>query len=71
MAKQRNEPRISVNKLAQYVTSRAARPEAKHCMLIDLGSGVVYPGIKSIKQRMKDVESACAQIAALWPSITE
>ncbi len=46
-------------------------PDAKHCMLIDLGSGVVYLGIKSIKQRMKDVESACTQIAALWPSITE
>jgi hypothetical protein len=25
MSKQRNDPRISVNKLAQYVTSRAAR----------------------------------------------
>jgi hypothetical protein len=46
-------------------------PDAKQCMLIDVGSGVVISGIKSIKQRMKDVESACAQIAALWPSISE
>ncbi len=46
-------------------------PSAKHCLLIDLGSGVVYLGIKSIKQRMKDVENACSQIAAIWPTITE
>jgi hypothetical protein len=169
MAKQRDEPRISVNKLAQYVTSRAtrqnqilrtakfppeyitayyrdaseaiARLQAPHlivggvkisvrpevtlhskskggedlvggiklhfpktepmdeeqaslvsalinafckdhlwkdgaplpsqCMVIDLASGKVYPGVKSIKQRLKDVDSACGQIASLWPGITQ
>jgi hypothetical protein len=40
-------------------------------MVIDLASGKVYPGIKSIKQRIKDVESACGQIATLWPGITK
>jgi hypothetical protein len=40
-------------------------------MVIDLASGKVSPGIKSIKQRLKDVESACGQIASLWPSITQ
>jgi hypothetical protein len=40
-------------------------------MVIDLASGKVYPGVKSTKQRLKDVESACGQIASLWPGITK
>ena len=36
-------------------------------MVIDLASGKAYPGVKSIKQRLKDVESASGQIASLWP----
>jgi hypothetical protein len=46
-------------------------PLATHCMVIDLASGKVYPGVKSIKQRLKEVESACGQIASLWPNITQ
>jgi hypothetical protein len=46
-------------------------PSAAHCMVIDLASGKVYPGVKSIKQRIKDVESACGQIASLWPAISK
>jgi hypothetical protein len=46
-------------------------PEWPHCMVINLASGKVYPGVKSIKQRLKDVESACGQIASLWPGITK
>jgi hypothetical protein len=46
-------------------------PFPAHCMVIDLASGKVYPGIKSIKQRIKDVESACGQIASFWPGITK
>jgi hypothetical protein len=46
-------------------------PTPGHGMVIDLASGKVYPGVKSIKQRLKDVESACGQIAALWPGITK
>jgi hypothetical protein len=34
-------------------------------MVIDLASGKVYPGVKAIKQRLEDVESACGQIATL------
>jgi hypothetical protein len=41
-----------------------------HCRVINLASGKVYSGVKSIKQRLKDVESACGQIASLWPGIT-
>jgi hypothetical protein len=46
-------------------------PSPAHCMVIDLASGKVYPGVKSIKQRLKDIESACGQIASLWPGITQ
>jgi hypothetical protein len=46
-------------------------PMPTHCMVTDLASGKVYPGVKSIKQRLKEVESACGQIASLWPGITQ
>jgi hypothetical protein len=46
-------------------------PLPTHCMVIDLASGKVYPGVKSIKQRLKEVESACGQIASLWPGVTQ
>lgn len=41
------------------------QPHAAHCMVIDLASAKVYPGVKAIKQRMKDVANACGQIATL------
>jgi hypothetical protein len=43
----------------------------EHCMVIDLASAKVYPGVKAIKQRIKDVQNACMQISSLWPTITE
>jgi hypothetical protein len=46
-------------------------PLPAQCIVIDLASGKVYPGIKAIKQRLRDVESACGQIASLWPGITQ
>ncbi len=44
---------------------------APHCMVVDMASKQVYPGAKSVIRRMKDVKSACDQIASLWPSITK
>jgi hypothetical protein len=46
-------------------------PFPGHCMVIDLASAKVYPGVRSVKRRMKDVQGACTQIASLWPSITK
>jgi len=46
-------------------------PFPAHCMVIDLASAKVYPGVKSIKPRLRDVESACRQIASPWPSVTQ
>ena len=45
-------------------------PFGSHCMIIDLASKQVYPGMKAIIKRMKDIKSACDHIAALWPSIS-
>ncbi len=46
-------------------------PLPSHCLVIDLASAKVYPGVKAIKQRMKDIENACGQIASLWPSVAK
>lgn len=46
-------------------------PLPAQCMVIDLASGNVYPGIKSIKQRLKKVSGACSQVASLWPGVTQ
>lgn len=45
-------------------------PFGPYCMVMDIGSQTVWPGIKSYKSRQRDIQDACAQIAALWPSIT-
>lgn len=37
--------------------------------VIDIGAGCIHQGAKSVKQRMKDIEAACDQIANLWPTI--
>lgn len=39
------------------------------CRVIDVGAQSFYPGVKATVSRMKDVEAACQNIAALWPSI--
>jgi len=42
---------------------------AAYCGVVDLGSKAVYPAVKSIAQRMKDIEAACQNVAGLWPTI--
>jgi len=46
-------------------------PYAPYCMVIDVGARRVYPGVRAITARMRDVVAACRNIAALWPTITE
>ena len=45
--------------------------DSRLCCVVDLASGAVYPGIASVRQRLKDVEAACEQIFNLWPAIKE
>jgi hypothetical protein len=54
-----------------YAACKDGSPLPVHCTVIDLASGKVYPGIKSIKQRLKEIERACSQIASLWPGVTQ
>ncbi len=39
------------------------------CQVIDVASGTVFPGVKATKQRLKDIEAECHNIADLWPGI--
>lgn len=40
------------------------------CPIVDIGSNNFYDGVRSTRQRMRDLEDACETIAALWPTIT-
>ena len=42
---------------------------APYCQVIDVGNGIVHSGVRATRQRMKDIEAECQNIAALWPSI--
>ena len=44
-------------------------PTADMCYVIDIGGKKVWSGVKATAQRMRDIESYCQNIAALWPSI--
>jgi hypothetical protein len=40
-----------------------------YCSVIDVGSGQVFPGVKSTKSRLKDIEDTCQNIKDIWPNI--
>ena len=42
-----------------------------YCFVVDIGSGRVYPSVKSTAARLKAIESDCKNIAAIWPTITQ
>lgn len=46
-------------------------PHGPHCYVIDVGAKRVCSGVRSTAARMRDIEAACRNIAALWPSIRE
>jgi hypothetical protein len=46
-------------------------PYGPFCCVFDIGRKQMCPGVKSTINRMKDVEAACKNITALWPSITK
>jgi hypothetical protein len=52
-----------------YLNSDDCIIHAPYCQVVDVSIGKIYPGVKSITQRMKDVAAECQNIAALWPSI--
>jgi hypothetical protein len=40
------------------------------CFVIDVGAQRVWPGVAATAQRMRDLQSYCRNILALWPTIT-
>ena len=42
---------------------------AAYCRVIDIGNEIVHPGVRSTRQRLRDIEAECQNIVALWPSI--
>lgn len=45
-------------------------PHGPLCYVIDIGSKKVCPGVKSVVNRMKEIQANCRNITALWPSIS-
>jgi hypothetical protein len=45
--------------------------DSRLCCVLDLASSRFYPGVQSVRQRLRDVEAACDQIFNLWDSIKE
>lgn len=46
-------------------------PDPRLCFVLDLASERLYPGVQSVRQRLKDAEAACEQIFNLWDTIKE
>lgn len=40
-----------------------------YCQVFDIGGGKVFPGVKSTKARLKDIEDTCQNIADIWPNL--
>jgi hypothetical protein len=45
--------------------------DSRLCFVLDLASAQLYPGVQSVRQRLKDAEAACEQIFDLWDTIKE
>lgn len=41
------------------------------CSVVDVGSQQFFEGVRSTRQRMRDIQDACETIAALWPTISQ
>jgi len=46
-------------------------PDSRLCFVLDLASANLHPGVKSVRQRLKDADAACEQIFNLWDTIQE
>jgi hypothetical protein len=45
--------------------------DSRLCFVLDLASAQLYPGVHSVRQRLKDAEAVCEQIFNLWDTIKE
>lgn len=44
-------------------------PDGSLCMVVDIGSRRHFGGVRATRTRLKELEDACANIAAMWPTI--
>lgn len=49
--------------------SRSVSVSRRHCQVIDVYAGEVFPAPTAIVRRMRDLEAACREIALRWPTI--
>jgi len=68
-----NAPRISLNKLCEFMTASIPRQRRiiKDQKFPSDFMRIYYEGVRSTRQRLRDLQDACETIAALWPTITE
>ena len=52
-----------------HIASEDETVHPNYCMVIDVASGNVYPGVKATAQRLKDIAAECQNISGLWPTI--
>lgn len=54
---------------SRYLAQGDEIVNSSYCFVIDVASGKVFPGVKSITKRLTDIEAECQNIAAIWPTI--
>lgn len=53
----------------RYMTFDGSIVHSAYCQVFDIGSGNVFPGVKSTKSRLRDIEDTCRNIADIWPNL--
>lgn len=53
----------------RHLVSDGEQVYPAYCQVFDIGCGKVFPGVKSTKARLKDIEDTCRNIADIWPNI--
>lgn len=53
----------------RHLTHGGAKVNPAYCLVFDIGSGRVFPGVKSTKSRLKDIEDTCRNISDIWPNL--
>lgn len=53
----------------RHLTGDGAKVNPAYCQVFDIGSGKIFPGVKSTKSRLRDIEDTCRNIADIWPNL--
>lgn len=54
---------------ARHLCPNGEPVHAPYCQVFDIGSGKVFPGVKSTKARLRDIEDTCRNIADIWANL--